>query len=298
MMAFKHSTPPPAPRGATYTTSDRDERASRRSFRLTGKETQGLRDLWTGVGLVLGLRSPHGALENRLLLAPPRDVDSPLLEELERLSALSSRARDGWVSEGALLRVVTTETSDRKPRGVKGEFRRALQRLVRDGAVERRAVELPNVPARTVVNPKTNEVEPLRTNAEQLTIEDWTGFEVRRADAAPKLALVRSTREERWRRQDEALEREHQLMHGSESRPTQSYDPPEDARTSAANKAFNALSKLSERHAEVLRIVVGQHHPSDESEVEAVRGLVGGDDARARVAIEEACRAYRVALGS
>jgi hypothetical protein len=172
---------------------------------------------------------------------------------------------------------------------------------VSEGKVARRAVALPEVPPRTIVNKTTGEVESCRTNAEQLRIEDWTGFEVRRAMASARLALaiVPLTREERWRRQDEEVEREWRMIHGNESRGTSaSYEPPEDARRAGANRAYSALAKMSERHAEILRTVFGQHHSSDDSEVESVRALVGGDEEKARTAIESACKAYREARGS
>lgn len=298
MMADASSTPPPKfPMAATFTTTERDERAARgRRMRLTGKELQDLRDLWAGIGMRFVVSSPQRALENKLLLAPPRNLAGVILEELERLEALAG----GWVSEGTLLRIVSEGTAKRPPRGVASELRHALKRLVRDELVERRPVAMPNVPPRTRVNPKTNETEPCRTNAEQLQLEDWTGFEVRRAQTETRtaLALVPVTREERWRRQDESLERELHTLHGSETARAGSYEIPEDARGSGADRAQRALFKMSERDAEILRVFFGREHTNEDDAIDAVRSLVGGDHDAAREAVDRACRAYREARGS
>lgn len=290
MMAYEIK-PPGSPE--TFTTSPRDERAagSRRTFRLTNKEVQDLRDLWTGVGLVIGVRSPQGALENRLLLAPPRDLTGPILDELE--------LHGGRCCEGLLLRLVAFDKHGLpRDRGVPSEIRRALKQLVREGKVERRPMPMPDVPPPTRFDEKLGEWVPNRTYAEQRRVDDWTGFEIRLAGARLALRIVPLEREERWRRQDEALEREWHTIQGSETPGTLSYDPPEDARSSGANRALRALAKLSERQAEVLRAIFGQHHDSSESELDAVRALVGGDAEAARAATEDACKAYREARGS
>lgn len=272
MMAYDMRKPPTG--SATFTTSERTERAARkRSTRLTEYEAEDLRYLWAGFSVDIGMRSSHGALEARLLLAPPREIGRPILEELER--------RADWVAEGLVLRIVTLEGW-----GVPGELRRALRRLVRDGAVERRAVPLPDV------KPPAE-----RTNAEQLRLDDWTGFEVRkRADPTLALRLVPLTREERWKRADEALEREWRLIHGNETLSTSSsYDPPENVQTSRVNRARRILAKLSAADAKVIEALYREHHVTEQAELDAVRSLVGGDDEAAREAIDRACRAFREA---
>jgi hypothetical protein len=276
------------PRGGptTYTTSARDERSSRRSFRLTGRELQDLRDLWTGIGLQFGVRSAHGAVETRLLMAAPRNVSAPLLEELSR--------QRGRCSEGKLLRLVALEGW-----GVPNELRRVLKRLVREGRVERVPLPMPDVtPLTTTLDPRTGDLEAQRTNSEQLRMNDWTGFEIRLV-AQPGKRIEQLTREERWRRDDEELEREWRVQHGSESHnASSSYDPAENERAEGATRAHLALMKMSERHAEILRTLFARHHAGEADEVEAVRALVGGDEERAREEIASACSAYKAARGS
>jgi hypothetical protein len=281
----------------TFTTSDRVERAARkRTSRLSEFEAEDLRYLWAGFSVDMGMRSPHGALESRLLRAPPRDLSAPILDELARLEPICG----GWVSEGSLLRMVTSDTRDQPSRGVPSELRLALKRLVREEKVERRAAPMPDVPPRTKLNPKTGEMDPCRTNGEQLQIEDWTGFEVRRAQRTSlALALTPLTPEERWRRADESIEAEWRMLHGTETQHAPAgYDPPENVQMSRVNRARRALAKVSAREARVLEAVYGQHHVGENDEVDAVRALVGGDDDLARKAIEDACSAYRAARGA
>jgi hypothetical protein len=264
-----------------YTTTERDERVHRRrSTRLSDFEAEDLRYLWSGWSVDMGVRSPHGALEARLLLAPPRDVAAPILEELERLG--------NWVCEGRLLRLLALDRVVAgvrvTARGVPGELRRGLRLLVRAEKVERRALVMPDVS-----EPKD------RTTAQQQQLDDWTGFEVR-GKTQPGRRIVALEREERWRRQDEELERGWRVCYGSESHHTApSYDPPENVQMSRVNRARRALAKVSARDARVLAIVFGQHHVTDTDELDAVRALVGGDEEAARTAIDAACVAYREA---
>jgi len=272
-------TPPGVGRNAgernTYTTTERDELAAKsRSKRLSEYEAEDLRYVWAGVSADMGVRSPHASLEARLLMAPPRDVEAPILEELARLG--------DWVCEGFLLRLVTMETSTSVPRGVPGELRRALQQLVRSGRVERRDWPLPDVPPRAE-----------RSNRDQQRIEDYTGFEVRRA-VVTAARLVPMTREERWAAEDADLERAWQTIPCKESQhATGDYEPPENVQMRRVDRARKTLARLNELDRKVLAAVYGEHRATETAEVEAVRFLVGGDEEKARAAIDAACTHYR-----
>ncbi|MHB8533022.1 MAG: hypothetical protein ACYDC2_09910, partial [Solirubrobacteraceae bacterium] len=160
-----------------------------------------------------------------------------------------------------------------------------LKKLVRQEIVERVALPMPDV------KPPTQG----RSNAEQLRLEDWTGFELR-SRARMRAPITPLEREERWRRQDEALEREWRIIPcGASPHTSASYDMPENAQTARVNRARRALAKLNARDAKVLAVVFGQHHVCEDDELEAVRALVGGDDDAARASVETASQAYREA---
>ncbi|HEY1956711.1 MAG TPA: hypothetical protein VGH28_13920 [Polyangiaceae bacterium] len=281
MMALKIDDSGPK----TFTTSERDERGARQHVpRLTGPELQDLRDLWTGLGPRVGVGSPQLALENSLLRAPPRDVSGPLLEELDRWP--------GWVSEGRVFRVVMLEGW-----GLKRELRRSLAQLVDAGKVERRALVAPELPPPTRFDPDVKGYVAGRSPKEQERIDDWDGFEVR-STTRLALKIVPLERAEKWRRQDEALEREWRIVHGTETRNASTYEPPDDPHAAGARRARAALAKLSERHEKILRTLYAGHGGTDESGIDAVRALVGGEREAAIEVIGAACAAYRQARRS
>lgn len=113
MMALSDSTPPPAPRGATFTTSAHDERApTDPSAALRPADIAGLRWFFGEHESDLGIRSTFGAqLEGALA----QRMSDEARREARQMSALLSQLRKG-----------------RMPKGVAREFAERIG-LVRDG---------------------------------------------------------------------------------------------------------------------------------------------------------------------
>jgi hypothetical protein len=277
MMASAIKTPPPPDlrliAGSTFTTSARDEIAARRrTSRLASDDVEDLRYALSGVSSDLRLQSVHAAVERRLMMAPPRFPGAPVLEELMRLG--------GRASEGRVVRIVRMEGW-----GTRSEIDRAVRRLVSEERIEKIAVPLPVAPAPAD-----------RTPGEQLRLEDWTGFDLKLV--AHRRHVLALKPEERWQRDDEELEREWRIVHGTETRSTAySYEPSETVQWGRIVRVRAALAKIPDAHCRIIAVVFRERLTESE-ELEAVRELVGGDEDHARVAIDNACRAYREARKS
>jgi len=268
-------------------------RRSRTSRRLTEAEAADLRYLWQGYAADLGIRSLHGIIERQLLLAPPRDVQTPVLEELVRAG--------GFAPEGRIIRLVVAEGL-----ATRHEVKRAIAQLSRVG---RRGPRIERIPCeRPVVEPD----QAKRTHTEQQRLDEWTGYDLRLTErGAVKMRLSlehvggrtkQEQREERWRRQDEALEREHHMLAVGSGCHTAQADPRDESltarRRAAANRAIVALGKLTRVQVLVLQRIFGEYHKTDDAELLAITSLVPGTSrARASQMRDDACDAYRIARG-
>lgn len=246
---------------------------------LTEAEADDLRYLWGGYGTDVGIRSPHGALEMKLLLAPPRNVSSPILDELERQA--------GRCCEGRLIRLVVLEGW-----GVASEIRRALRKLIAVSRLERWSFDTPVVP--------DNPID--RTHAQQQRLADYTGYEIRvraKGDVKMRLALGRVplTREERWQRQDDALESECLMMAVKAPPPSARADGDYVGTLQSArlDRTRLRLGRIARAHVDILQLTYGVGYMSDDDAAERLRFRFGGSREKSATAIEAACRAYREA---
>jgi hypothetical protein len=274
----------------------RQKPAQRRRFdRLNRVELDELNDLWGMYDSSIGQRSVHGAVEARLLRAPPRDeVRSDILDELLRAG--------GRMPEGALLRIVAAQ----KGKATVYEARRALKMLQVYGKVERVAVDVPPMPdaikmersSKTPPGDGTGIVSMTMTFApDRLTDaqREWTGYEVRivrrpedealspaedpareRGDLTMStLARVRSTIHERrlalkmdqWRKQDEALEAELHQCYCSDNQAghyatSDGHDGVSSRQRAGMERAGSALSLIMPTHRRILRRFYFERGPS------------------------------------
>lgn len=266
-------------------------RTARPDRRLTEHEAEDLCYLWQGYAADLGIRSAHSMVERHILLrAPPRNVRAPVLEELVV-------RQHGRAPEGRIIRCVVADGL-----ATKHEVRMAILYLTRVGRkgprIERIPVPRPETPTTCGVKRDGRECGHPCSSCE------WTGFDLRATDrgAVPmglSLQSVPRTREDRWRAADEALEAEWHMIPcgvGSETHAPSMRDEPLGARQRrAVDRATAALSRCSRETALVLQALYGQHHVSEESELEAVRRAVGGSREGARLRRDAACAAYRLA---
>lgn len=260
------------------------------SRRLTEAEADDLRYLWQSYAADLGIRSVHGALERRLLMAPPRDVWRPVLEELVD-------RHGGRACEGRIVHVVVVEGW-----GTRREVRRAVEYLTR--ASGRRGPRVERVATPRPESPKNCEGRCGHACAACL----WTGFDLRateRGELRLGLALTDAelrritggdARRDRWARADARLEAEcQQLACGSETphAPSTQDEVLGARKRRAVNRATAALAKMTALDARVLACVFGVYHANEEAELEAVRRMTGGDREKARAARDAACESYR-----
>jgi hypothetical protein len=259
------------------------------SGRLTDFESEDLRYLWQSYGADLGMRSAHGLVEQALLmLAPPRDVQKTVLEELAR--------HGGRAPEGRIVRLIVLEGL-----ATAHEVRLAIAYLGRPGR------KGPRVERVEVPQPEVHENPKERSYQEQARLDEWTGWDLQlteRGAVRMKLALDgapkewRDPRELAWRAHDEALERFWHVIPVGQSRGggARSHEEMLGSRQRrSANRALVALAQMTQRDCHVLQCVYGRAHGTDEAEVEAVRAIVGGSRDDAEAAIVTASAAYRAA---
>lgn len=252
--------------------------------RLTELEADELRYLWQGYLADLGVRSAHGIIERAMLmLAPPRDVQAPVLEELGRAG--------GRAPEGRVVRLVVLEGL-----GTRHEVRLAIAYLARPNVdrgprVERLAVPRPASPA----------LCEGRCDHGCHACE-WTGWDLRlteRGELRMMTALGRRTRtrEERWRAADASLEAELHTIEcgGTPSAPSMQEEMLDSRKRRTVERARGTIAKLSRLDALVLQCMYGQHHVTEAGELAAVRRIVGGSEEKAKEAMGAASDAYRKA---
>lgn len=238
------------------------------SPRLRPDELVELEYLWGSATAEMGVRSVHGAIEDRLRRAKPRDgIRRRILEELDR--------HEGHAIEGALVCVLLAEGGC-----TRYELRRAIRMLLAHGKIERRelagVVECKPQPKRAKAEPDAVFVKP-----------EWSGYELvlvgakaraqakkdeakrARGDLTMNLALRSSgmteearheARRDRWRRQDEALERECHMIECKDSPGAPDIDAEQMLSPLALariERAMRALSKIPPLHRKVLRAIYG-----------------------------------------
>ena len=231
-----------------------DQRATvRASERLSPAEREELEYLWGSYSADMGIRSVHGAIEDRLRRSPPRDeARRAVLDELERAG--------GRAPEGKILRIVVADGGF-----TRYEVRRAIQLLELHGKVDRVAVASPPDALRMDSGEHVGLTDAQR---------EWTGFDLReqaRGNLTMRLALRSThspdeTRAARWRRQDEAIERElHTLPCSDDQRspPTLRDEPLAPRRRAAVDRATAALAVLPSRLQRVLWRLYGGLRPEE-----------------------------------
>lgn len=220
----------------------------REGARLNGVEQDELWYLWGAYSAALGVRSVQGAIEDRLRRGPPRDeIRRQVLDELERAG--------GRAPEGAVLRILVAEGVTRY------EARRAVTMLLNHGKIERVPVESP-----------TSEGRGLSTAQ-----REWTGFDLRipqRGELTMKLALrfVRRDPDDqdrhRWKKQDEALEREWQTLAVSDDSGGISVFEREESiaakRRVGVERSLRALCAMPRHLVVVLRRVYADSRPGED----------------------------------
>jgi hypothetical protein len=218
-----------------------------RSLELTEAEVAELDYLWHGYSASLGCRSVHGAIEAQLMRSPPRDdARRHVLEELDR--------GRGPVPEGKLVRIVAEDY------GVtRYEVRRAVHFLALHGKVERTPSVLPEWfgPDHTL------------TAVQAVAKREWTGFDVRarvRERGTPTMRLALASVgddpvDARWRRADEALEREWRVV-GITGRDggRRDYEPDVSQHGAVATGVIAAMERIPTESAIVLRARYGGDH--------------------------------------
>lgn len=268
---------------------------ARASKRLTEAEAEDLRYLWHGYESDLGIRSVHGAIERQLLIkAPPRDLQEPVLEELERAK--------GRAPEGRILRIVTSERW-----GTRREVRLAIEYLTRPHG--RRGPRVERIPVDQPETPSTCELRRTgRACSHPCSSCEWTGYDLKLTERARgeirmqlALASVPKSREQRraesWAAQDAALEREWRILavkgeaHGA---PT-TRDGLSKRQRAAVNRAMTALAMLTRQQATVLELVYGSFHAVEDLELATIAAKFKVTKPRAAAMRDDACEAYRKA---
>lgn len=262
------------------------------SKRLTDWEADDLRYLWQGYEADLGVRSAHGMIERHILLmAPPRDVQRPVLEELLRAG--------GRAPEGRIARLVVLDGL-----ATRCEIRKAIEYLTRVGKKGPRVERIP-VPRPEPSNACDGKCD-LAIDRKQRACAacEWTGFDLRltaRGELRMGLALAsvpvdRDRR--RWDAQDDAIRQEWQTMycrkqHGSGRANEETLAARE---RKSVNRAVAALSRVSREHALILQCWLGRHYVNENALLDAVRRLeTGATRERANEMLDEASDAYRKA---
>lgn len=246
-------------------------KSERQSQKLTESEIDDLQYAWGGVAGELGCKSIQGAIQAKLMRSPPSNrARGYVLEELERAG--------GRGPEGAILRILTLDYQQPKYEDLglaaisKYEFVRAIRYLVLHGKLERVHVEMP----------KNDEAKEMTRGQ-----REWTGYDLRivrrdRGELTMRLALasVPHTRADRWRAQDEALERMWLSIpakdKGGGRKGYESEDPPNTTRATAV---LAAIEKISTESVLVLRAAYGgdglrQDLPGLEPYPQDVRSIV------------------------
>ena len=290
--------------GGTRGTESFEGRTNRRRApdRLSHQDLEELEALWGLRDSAAGVRSSHGAVQARLLRAPPRDdLRKTVIAELERAG--------GRMPEGTLHRIVVAEQGT----GTAYEVRRAITMLTNAGKLERVPVEQPKgtkADAEEKATPPRGDgsgIETLRMllPVDRLTVAQrgWTGYDLRLVRAEEKVGkprkrgdvemvpeafgslrskelhvvtaeeeaadlvtmrlALRSTKtrqdskQDLWRRQDLALEREHHTLYVSDDSGGYSNVEHDDNLSSkqraGIERATSTLARLSERHRLVIR---------------------------------------------
>ena len=225
---------------------DRGKRGKSRqqSQKLTDAEIAELQYAWGEIAGDLGCKSIQGAIEAKLLRAPPSDrARGYVIEELERAG--------GRAPEGAIVRIVTEEYKGSEHIGLAAvsgyEVARAIRYLVLHGKVERLSVPVP-----------TNEETKTLTRGQR----EWTGYDLRlvsrKRTVRLALASVPSTREDRWRAQDESLERMwHTIPAKDKGGGRKHYDVEDTPNTSRAIVVLAAIERISTEAVLILRAAYG-----------------------------------------
>lgn len=262
---------------------NRRERASnaREAPRLTGAERADLDELWGIAYAALGVRSAHGAVQDRMRRSPPRDqVRNSVIDELKRAG--------GRAPEGRVYRILIEEGV-----ATRYEIKRAIQLLGWNDKVTRVPVEMPKG------NMDQKDLPPQLTHAQN----EWTGFELRlfvreRGDISMRLALatVSKSREERWREQDDALERECHMIHCGDDPSFAPGDEPElhGERRAKMDRATRSLAKMEPLLVKVLKAMFVDARPR-ETDVEAVVRCLSVTAGRAGDLIADAYTSFRSA---
>lgn len=103
----------------------------RRSYELGPHDVEDLQNLWGLRDSSIGLRSTHGAIQTRLLRAPPREsVRGYVVDELERVG--------GRAPEAKILAIVSSDNEV-----TKSEIRRAISLLCQAGRLVRVPIDKP-----------------------------------------------------------------------------------------------------------------------------------------------------------
>lgn len=274
-------------------------RRERRSRRLTEFESSDLQYLWQSYASDLGVKSAHGLIERHILLmAPPRDVQRPVLEELAMAG--------GRAPEGRVMRIVVFEGL-----ATRREIRLAVECLTRTGKRGRKVERIP-VPRPEPSNACEGKCDlALDRKQRACAACEWTGYDLRlteRGEIRLGLALrsVPMTRAERrqkvWDAKDDALRREWQTMEpGAEGVHAPQYDMElmGSRQRKAVDRAIATLSLVSHKHAVILHCWLGRYHANENALLDAVRRFeIGASRERAKEMLEEASDAYRAARRS
>lgn len=240
-MVAAASTPPPAPDSGPRVTPTRNVRHGVPTGRLTAAERGELEYLWLQYDSDLGARSVHGAIEDRLRRDSPKALAGPITDLL--------RVAGGRTQLRLLVRALRREFQatrhevdcsigglvKAKRVALEGGGRAALEWLAADG-------------------------EPLDHQGKDA---DRGRFDETFVRLLPTVAGVRATREQRWREQDEEIERGWRMIADQETvlepatTPNIAIGPVHQARL-----ALDRLATVGRRHAVVLRAVYGQRSPS------------------------------------
>ena len=206
--------------GRSYGLSREQETAhAREAGRLDERERTELLLLWGGHEGALGCRSAQGAVVDRLLRAPPRD-GRLIVEAIER--ELARHGRGGYARD-RLVNLLADEDV-----GTRYEVRRTLRGMVGAGVVEFFKAQEEREKRRKreatygmLTGPEQRETlsgQAVSREAPARAEREVVDVEMVRLVARPDRRIHEAlTREERWRRADEALEASWHVIGCSES---------------------------------------------------------------------------------